>query len=60
MKNLISSYNRLACIVYSGEVKDEVATKSRMRCVGGVMWEYMGSGFSFINLMMANEKCRNM
>ena len=44
MKNLISSYNRLACIVYSGEVKDEVATKSRMRFLGWVMWEYMGSG----------------
>ena len=31
MKNLISSYTRLACIVYSGEVKGAVGTRSRMR-----------------------------
>jgi hypothetical protein len=31
MKNLISSYNRLACIVYSGEVKGEVGTRSGMQ-----------------------------
>jgi len=44
MKNLISSYTRLACIVYSGVVKGEVGTISRMHCVGWVVWEYMGSG----------------
>ena len=31
MRNLISSYTRFACVVYSGEVKGEVGTKSRMR-----------------------------
>ena len=40
MKNLISSYTRFACVVYSGEVKGEVGTRSGMRCVGWVV----GSG----------------
>ena len=31
MRNLISSYIRFTCVVYSGEVKDEVGTRSRMR-----------------------------
>jgi len=30
-KNLISSYTRFACVVYSGEAKGEVGTRSRMR-----------------------------
>jgi len=34
MKNLIRSYTRFACIVYSGEVKGEVGTRSGMCCVG--------------------------
>ena len=38
MRNLISSYTLLACIVYSGEVKGEVGTRSGMRCVGWVVW----------------------
>ena len=37
-KNLVSSYTRLACIVYSGEVRGEVGTRSRMCCVGWVVW----------------------
>ena len=28
MRNLISSYTRFACVVYSGEVKGEVGTRS--------------------------------
>jgi len=40
MRNLISSYTRFAYVVYSGEVKVEVGTRSRMRCVGWVV----GSG----------------
>ena len=31
MRNLISSYSRFACVVYSGEVKGEVGTRSRMQ-----------------------------
>ena len=38
MRNLVSSYTRLACIVYSGEVSGEVGTRSRMCCVGWVVW----------------------
>ena len=34
MKNLVSSYTQLAGIVYSGELRGEVGTRSRM-CVGG-------------------------
>ena len=29
MRNLISSYSRFACVVYSGEVKGEVGTRFR-------------------------------
>jgi len=39
MRNLISSYTRFACVVYSGEVKGKVGTRSRMRCVGWVVPE---------------------
>jgi hypothetical protein len=38
MKNLISIYTRPAYIVYSGEVKGEVGTRSGMCCVGWVVW----------------------
>ena len=34
----ISSYTRFACVVYSGEVKCEVGTRSGMCCVGWVVW----------------------
>ena len=30
----MSSYTRFACVVYSGEVKGEVGTRSGMCCVG--------------------------
>jgi hypothetical protein len=38
MKNVISSYTLFACVIYSGEVKGEVGTRSGMRCVGWVVW----------------------
>jgi len=38
MKNLVSSYTRLACDVHSGEVRGEVGIRSRMCCVGWVVW----------------------
>ena len=38
MKNLVSSYTRLACNVYSGEVRGEMGTRSGMCCVGLVVW----------------------
>jgi hypothetical protein len=37
MRNLIRSYARFACVVYSGEVKGEVGTRSGMCCVGWVV-----------------------
>ena len=37
-KNLLSRHTRLICAVYSGEVRGEVGTRSRM-CYGGwVVW----------------------
>jgi len=41
-KNLVSSYTRLIWVVYIGEVRGEVGTRSGMCCVGWVVW-YMGS-----------------
>ena len=38
LKNLVSSYTRLMLAVYSGEVRSEVGTRSRMCCVGWVVW----------------------
>jgi len=37
-KNLVSSYTRLKWVVYSGEVRGEVGTRSRMCYVGWVVW----------------------
>jgi len=37
-KNLVSSYIRLIWVVYSGEVRGEVGTRSRMCYVGWVVW----------------------
>ena len=38
MRKLVSGYTRFACVVYSGEVKVVVGTRSGMRCVGWVVW----------------------
>jgi len=48
MKNLVRSYTRLACIVYSGEVRGEVGTRSRMCCVGWVVWVH---GFWYFSVL---------
>jgi len=37
-KNSVSSYTRLVCVVYSGEIRGEMGTSSRMCCVGWVVW----------------------
>jgi len=37
-KNLVSSYTRLMWAVYSGEVRGEVGTRSRMCYVGWAVW----------------------
>ena len=37
-KNLVSSYTRLMWVVYSGEVRGEVGTRSRMCYVGWAVW----------------------
>jgi len=42
-KNLVSSYTRLMWVVYSGEVRGEVGTRSRMCYVGWVVWVHGGS-----------------
>ena len=49
-RNLISSYTRFACVVYSGEVKGEVGTRSGMRCLGWVV----GSGTFYSRLIYGN------
>jgi len=46
-KNLVSSYTRLMWVVYSGEVRGEVGTRSRMCCVGWVVWVH---GFCYYML----------
>ena len=38
LKNLVSSYTRLMWAVYSGDVRCEVGTRSRMCYVGWVVW----------------------
>jgi len=50
MRNLISSYIRFACVVYSWEVKGEVGTRSGMRCVGWVV----SSGTIYFRLIYCN------
>jgi len=47
MKNLVSSYTRLVWVVYRGEVRGGVGTRSRMCCVGWVVWVH---GFCYILL----------
>ena len=37
-KGLVSSYTRVMWVVYSGEVRGEVGTRSGMCCVGWVVW----------------------
>jgi len=37
-KNLVSSYTGLVWVVYSVELRGEVGTRSRMCCVGWVVW----------------------
>ena len=37
-KKLVGSCTRLMWVVYSGEVRGEVGTRSRMCCVGWVVW----------------------
>jgi len=38
LKNLVNSYTRHIWSVFSGEVRDEVGTRSRMCCVGWAVW----------------------
>jgi len=42
-KNLVSSYTRLMWVVYSGEVRGEVGTRSGMCYVGWAVWVCGGS-----------------
>ena len=42
MKNLVNSYTRLMWAVYSGEVRGEVGTRSRMCYVGWAVWVHVG------------------
>jgi len=41
--NLVSSYTRVMWVVYSGEVRGEVGTRSCMCCVGWAVWVHGGS-----------------
>ena len=51
MKNLVSSYTRLKWVVYSGEVRGEVGTRSCMWYVGWVVWVH---GFCYYMLFEVN------
>ena len=44
-ETLVSNYTQLVWVVYSGEVRGGVGTKSRMCCVGWVVWVH---GFCYI------------
>ena len=50
-KNLVSSYTRLMWVVYGGEVRGEVGTRSCMCCVGWVVWVH---GFCYYMLCLGN------
>jgi len=52
MNKLVSSYTRLVWVVYIGEVRGGVGTRSRMCCVGWVVWvQYMGSAIFYSRLV---------
>ena len=60
-KNLVSCYTGLMWVVYRGEVRGEVGTRSRMLCrMGGVGSAIICYSRLILNLKMANVKCRNM
>ena len=42
-KNVLRSCTRLVWVVYRGEVRGEVGTRSCMCCVGWVVWVHGGS-----------------
>ena len=46
-KNLVSSYTRLVWVVYSGEVRGDVGTRSCVCCVEWVVWVH---GFCYCML----------
>jgi len=50
-KNLVKSYTRLVCVVYSGEVRGEGGARSRMCYVGWAMWVH---GFCYCMLFWVN------
>ena len=63
-KNLVSSYTRLLWVVCSGDVRDEVGTKSRMCCVGWMVWVqgfcyYMLFQVSIVGSMVSSYVCRD-
>jgi hypothetical protein len=49
--NLVSNYTGLMWVVYSGEVRGEVGTRSRMCCVGWAVWV---QGFWYCMLCLGN------
>ena len=50
-KKLVRRYIRLVWVVYSGEVRGEVGTRSGMCCVGWVAWV---QGFCYYMLFYVN------
>ena len=50
-KNLVSSYTQLVWVVYSGEVRGEVGTRSRISCVGWVAWVHGFCYFCYSRLI---------
>ena len=45
LETLVSTYTRFVWVVYSGKVRGGVGTRSRMCCVGRVVWVH---GFCYI------------
>ena len=63
-KNLVNSYTRLACNVYIGEVRGEVGMRSRICCVGWVVWVqgfcyYMVFYVNIFESMVSSYACRD-
>jgi len=59
-KILVSSYTRFVWDVYSGEVRGEVGTRSRMCYVGWVVWVHGFWYFCYSRLIYVDIWCRLM
>ena len=56
-ETLVSSYTRLVWVVYRGEDRGGVGTRSRMCCVGRVVWVHGGSAVFYSRLIYGIILC---